>query len=265
MATRRCIRELGTLADFDLLVAGAREHGLEIALDFAVQCSADHPWLREHPEWFHRRPDGTLKYAENPPKRYQDIYNVDFESENWSELWRALRGVVEFWVDRGVRIFRVDNPHTKPLRLLGVADRGGSRTRPRRDLPREAFTRAATMRTLAKVGFSQSYTYFTWKNTRRELEEYVTELAHPAIAAASCAPTSSSTPPTSSTEYLQRAGPAGVPRHVSCWRRRCRRATASTPASSASRTSLRARARRSTSTRRSTRSSSASSTARCCR
>ena len=115
------------------LVAAAREHGVEIALDFAIQCSPDHPWLDEHPEWFNRRPDGTLKYAENPPKRYQDIYNVNFDSEDWQGLWEALRDVVLHWCRRGVRVFRVDNPHTKSVALLGVADRArcapSSRTR----------------------------------------------------------------------------------------------------------------------------------------
>jgi starch synthase (maltosyl-transferring) len=168
--------ELGTLADFEGLVARGREVGTEIALDFAIQCSPDHPWLREHPEWFHRRPDGTLKYAENPPKRYQDIYNVNFACEDWRGLWEALRDVVRFWVERGVRCFRVDNPHTKPIAfwewLIGDI---------RADEPgvvflAEAFTRPAMMTTLAKAGFAQSYTYFTWKNTRWELTEFVQQL-----------------------------------------------------------------------------------------
>src|SRR5581483_4290302 len=169
--------ELGTIDDFDRLVARAQEFGLEIALDFAIQCSPDHPWLREHPEWFQHRPDGTIKYAENPPKRYQDIVNVDWDCEDWRGLWEALRDVVLHWVGHGVRIFRVDNPHTKPLPfwewLIGEV---------RRDHPdvvflAEAFTRPSMMRALAKLGFNQSYTYFTWKNTRAELEEYVMELA----------------------------------------------------------------------------------------
>ena len=157
------------------LVADARGHGIEIALDLALQCSADHPWLAEHPDWFHRRPDGTLKYAENPPKRYQDIYNLNFDSPDWRALWRAIRDVVRHWIDRGVRIFRVDNPHTKPLGVLGVAAR---RRCARRDpdvvFLTEAFTRRAVMRELAKVGFQQSYTYFTWKSSRWDLTEYVT-------------------------------------------------------------------------------------------
>ena len=165
--------ELGTLAEFDSLVATARASGLEIALDFAIQCSPDHPWLEEHPEWFNRRPDGTLKYAENPPKKYQDIYNVNFDSEDWQGLWKALRDVVVHWCEHGVLIYRVDNPHTKsvPFWEWLIADI-------RRDFPdaiflAEAFTRPAMMTTLAKIGFSQSYTYFTWKNTKAELHEFV--------------------------------------------------------------------------------------------
>ncbi len=163
--------ELGTEQEFDQLVAAARKHGIEIALDFAIQCSPDHPWLGQHPEWFNRRPDGTLKYAENPPKRYQDIYNVNFDSEDWRGLWDALRDVVLHWCRRGVRAFRVDNPHTKSVPfwewLIGEV---------RAEFPdalffAEAFTRPAMMTTLAKVGFSQSYTYFTWKNTKAELQE----------------------------------------------------------------------------------------------
>src|SRR5581483_4360392 len=168
--------DLGTFAEFDRLVARARELGLEIALDFAIQCSPDHPWLREHPEWFHRRPDGTLKYAENPPKRYQDIYSVNFESEDWKGLWRALRDVVLFWVGHGVRVFRVDNPHTKPVPFWEWLIREVRQRDPRVVFLSEAFTRPRPMATLAKVGFSQSYTYFTWKNTKAELIEYMTQL-----------------------------------------------------------------------------------------
>ncbi|MEA2301743.1 MAG: hypothetical protein QOD61_1185 [Solirubrobacteraceae bacterium] len=170
--------DLGTIEDFDRLVAGAADHGLELALDFAIQCSADHPWLTEHPEWFYRRPDGTLKYAENPPKRYQDIYNVDFGCADWRALWRALRDVVLYWVGHGVRIFRVDNPHTKPVAFWEWLIEEVRAQEPEVIFLAEAFTRAAMMRELAKVGFSQSYTYFTWKNTRHELTEYVEELAH---------------------------------------------------------------------------------------
>jgi starch synthase (maltosyl-transferring) len=170
--------ELGTMEDLRALTAAARELGIDIALDFAIQASADHPWLEEHPEWFHRRPDGTLKYAENPPKRYQDIYNFNWESPDWRGLWEAWLAIVLQWVDCGVKAFRVDNPHTKPFAfwewlIAEVHERD-------RDVVflAEAFTRRAVMRQLAKLGFSQSYTYFTWKNSRWELTEYVSELAY---------------------------------------------------------------------------------------
>jgi starch synthase (maltosyl-transferring) len=169
---------LGTFEDLRSLTSAAREHGLDICLDFAIQCSADHPWLREHPEWFHRRPDGTLKYAENPPKRYQDIYNVNWDTPDWRALWDALLTVVLHWVDCGVKAFRVDNPHTKPFAFWAwLIEHVHARDREVLFLA-EAFTRRAVMRHLAKVGFSQSYTYFTWKNSRYELTEYVSELAH---------------------------------------------------------------------------------------
>ena len=170
--------DLGTLEDVRALTGVARELGIDIALDFAIQCSADHPWLREHPEWFHRRPDGTLKYAENPPKRYQDIYNVNWGTPDWRALWQALLEIMVQWVDLGVKVFRVDNPHTKPfafwewlIREVHARDRDVV-------FLAEAFTRRAIMRHLAKVGFSQSYTYFTWKNSSWELTEYITELAY---------------------------------------------------------------------------------------
>jgi starch synthase (maltosyl-transferring) len=169
--------ELGTMDDFDALVATAREHGIDVALDFAIQCSADHPWLTEHPEWFNRRPDGTLKYAENPPKKYQDIYNVNWDSEDWRGLWEALRDVVRYWADHGVTIFRVDNPHTKPVAFWEWLIAELRAAHPDVIFLAEAFTRAAMMRQLAKVGFNQSYTYFTWKSSKWELAEYVTELA----------------------------------------------------------------------------------------
>ncbi|MBV8066177.1 MAG: alpha-1,4-glucan--maltose-1-phosphate maltosyltransferase [Actinobacteria bacterium] len=196
---------LGTLAEFERLVADAKTLGIEIALDFAIQCSPDHPWLKEHPEWFHRRPDGTLKYAENPPKRYQDIYNVNWESEDWKALWKALRDVVLTWVDRGVTVFRVDNPHTKPVPfwewLIGEV---------RRDHPdviflAEAFTRPAMTTTLAKAGFSQSYTYFTWKNTRWELLEFMGQLLEWSDV---YRPNAFANTPDILHEYLQRGGPA---------------------------------------------------------
>jgi starch synthase (maltosyl-transferring) len=169
--------ELGSLADFDRLVERARELGLEIALDFAVQCSPDHPWLQKHPEWFAWRPDGSVKYAENPPKRYQDIVNVDFDRPKAKHLWEALLGVVEHWVAHGVRVFRVDNPHTKPFSFWEWLIATVHEQHPDVVFLAEAFTRPAVMSTLAKLGFSQSYTYFTWRNTRPELEEYLTELS----------------------------------------------------------------------------------------
>ena len=167
---------LGTIEDFDRLVTAGRRHGVEIALDFAIQCSPDHPWLKEHPEWFHRRPDGTLKYAENPPKRYQDIYNVNFDSPDWEGLWTALRDVVLHWVGHGVQVFRVDNPHTKPLAFWEWLIQEVHAVDPDVVFLSEAFTRPAIMAALAKAGFNQSYTYFTWKNTKAELTEYMTEL-----------------------------------------------------------------------------------------
>jgi starch synthase (maltosyl-transferring) len=169
--------DLGTIEDFDALVATAGQHGIDIALDFAIQCSADHPWLTEHPEWFNRRPDGTLKYAENPPKKYQDIYNVNWDSEDWPGLWNALLGIVAHWADHGVKVFRVDNPHTKPLAFWEWLIAEMRKRHPEIIFLAEAFTRAAMMRQLAKVGFNQSYTYFTWKSSKWELTDYVTELA----------------------------------------------------------------------------------------
>ena len=168
--------ELGTWDDFDAMVAAAKEAGIEVALDFAIQCSPDHPWLKQHPEWFNRRPDGTLKYAENPPKRYQDIYNVNFESEDWRGLWEALRDVVVGWVERGVTVFRVDNPHTKPVPFWDWLIREVRARNPEVIFLAEAFTRPAMMTTLAKLGFAQSYTYFTWKNTKAELREFMDQL-----------------------------------------------------------------------------------------
>ncbi|HUP32929.1 MAG TPA: maltotransferase domain-containing protein [Gaiellaceae bacterium] len=168
--------ELGSAEDFERLVAAARANGLEIALDFAIQCSPDHPWLRDHPEWFNRRPDGTFKYAENPPKRYQDIYNVNFDSEDWPALWEALRDVVVHWCRHGVRAFRVDNPHTKSVPFWDWLVREVRAEFPETIFFAEAFTRPAMMTTLAKTGFSQSYTYFTWKNTKAELTEFLNQL-----------------------------------------------------------------------------------------
>ena len=169
--------ELGTLEDFRELVAVARSLGLEVALDFAIQCSPDHPWLREHPEWFSWRPDGSLRYAENPPKKYEDIVNVDFYAEGAQPgLWQALRDVVAFWVEQGVTLFRVDNPHTKPLPFWEWLIADIRSHHPEVIFLSEAFTRPAMMARLGKLGFSQSYTYFTWRNTKRELSQYFSEL-----------------------------------------------------------------------------------------
>jgi starch synthase (maltosyl-transferring) len=168
--------ELGTEDEFRRLVAEAKEHGIEIALDFAIQTSPDHPWLKQHPEWFNRRPDGTLKYAENPPKRYQDIYNVNFDSEEWRDLWQALLDVVLHWVGLGVTVYRVDNPHTKPVPFWEWLIDEVRREHPETIFLAEAFTRPSMMTTLGKIGFAQSYTYFTWKNTRWELLEFMGQL-----------------------------------------------------------------------------------------
>jgi starch synthase (maltosyl-transferring) len=167
---------LGTLDDFRWFREQAERHGLEIALDLAYQASPDHPYAKEHPEWFRQRPDGTLKYAENPPKRYQDIYPLNFETDAWPSLWTELRDVVLFWVEHGVRIFRVDNPHTKPFRFWEWLIADVQQRDPNVIFLAEAFTRPKVMRHLAKLGFTQSYTYFTWRNTKAELEEYFTEL-----------------------------------------------------------------------------------------
>jgi len=168
--------QLGTLEDFIHLVTAAKAYNIEIALDIAFQCSPDHPYVKEHPEWFLWRPDGTLQYAENPPKKYQDIYPFNFETENWRELWEELKNVVLFWAEQGVRIFRVDNPHTKPFRfwewLIAEVKKEYSDV----IFLAEAFTRPKIMYRLAKLGFTQSYTYFTWRNTKREITEYLTEL-----------------------------------------------------------------------------------------
>ena len=169
--------ELGGLPAFDRFVAHAQELGLEVALDLAFQCSPDHPWVHEHPEWFYHRPDGSLRYAENPPKKYQDIYPLNFESPAWRELWLALREVVRFWIQRGIRIFRVDNPHTKPLAFWEWLIGSLQEEYPDLIFLSEAFTRPELMYALSKVGFSQSYTYFAWRNSKDELESYLQELA----------------------------------------------------------------------------------------
>jgi starch synthase (maltosyl-transferring) len=173
--------DLGTLADFDHLVARADALGMEVALDYALQCSPDHPWVREHPEWFHQRPDGSIQYAENPPKKYEDIYPINFWPEQVSsriELWDACREVLEHWIGHGVRIFRVDNPHTKPMAFWEWLIPDVQAHHPEVVFLAEAFTRPKVMAKLAEVGFSQSYTYFTWRNTKWELTSYLEEIAH---------------------------------------------------------------------------------------
>jgi starch synthase (maltosyl-transferring) len=173
---------LGTLDDFRALVAEAERRGIRIALDIAFQCSPDHPWLREHPEWFRRRPDGTIQHAENPPKKYEDIVPFDFETNDWRNLWAALAGVVEHWVAQGVTIFRVDNPHTKafPFWEWMIAEVRGRH--PEVFFLAEAFTRPKVMYRLAKIGFSQSYNYFPWRTGKQELQAYLTEVTRPPVA-----------------------------------------------------------------------------------
>jgi starch synthase (maltosyl-transferring) len=168
--------ELGTFEDFHLLVEQAERIGIAIALDIAFQCSPDHPYVREHPEWFRARPDGTIQYAENPPKKYQDIYPFEFETPAWRALWAELKSVFEFWVGHGVKIFRVDNPHTKAFDFWEWAISDLKRAHPELIFLSEAFTRPRIMHKLAKLGFTQSYTYFTWRNTKEELVDYFTEL-----------------------------------------------------------------------------------------
>jgi starch synthase (maltosyl-transferring) len=169
--------DLGTLEDFRAFVAAAAERGMEVALDFAIQCSPDHPWLKEHPDWFEYRPDGSIKYAENPPKKYQDIVNVNFFGPHQDELWRALRHVVLFWIEQGVRIFRVDNPHTKPVPFWEWLIRTVQRDHPGVIFLSESFTRPPMLRMMAKIGFTQSYSYFTWRNFKGELIDYFNELS----------------------------------------------------------------------------------------
>jgi starch synthase (maltosyl-transferring) len=168
--------QLGTLEDFERLVKQAKGHGIEIALDLAFQSSPDHPYVSKHPEWFRWRPDGSVQFAENPPKKYEDIIPLNFDTERWQELWEELKRIVLFWVEKGIRIFRVDNPHTKPFPFWEWLIREVRKEYPDVILLSEAFTRPKVMYRLAKLGFSQSYTYFTWRNTKRELIEYMTEL-----------------------------------------------------------------------------------------
>ena len=167
---------LGTIDDFDWLQNEVRRRGMEIALDFAINCSPDHPYVREHPEWFYKRPDSSIKYAENPPKKYEDIYPLNFRCEDWPALWAEMKSIILFWAEHGVRIFRVDNPHTKPLPFWEYLIHGVRARYPDVIFLSEAFTRPKMMKALAKAGFHQSYTYFTWRNSKQELTEYFTEL-----------------------------------------------------------------------------------------
>ena len=206
--------ELGTLDDFHRLVERAAQHGIEVALDLAFQCSADHPYVREHPEWFRRRPDGTVQYAENPPKKYEDIYPFDFETDAWGELWAELKGIVDFWIAQGVRIFRVDNPHTKPFVFWEWLIAEVKREHPEVLFLAEAFTRPKVMYRLSRLGFSQSYTYFAWRNTRAELTEYFTELTQTNVRE-HYRPHLWTNTPDILTEYLQVGGrPAFITRLV---------------------------------------------------
>ena len=196
---------LGTIDDFHAFVSRARELGMEVALDLAYQCSPDHPWVKEHPQWFRWRPDGVVQYAENPPKKYEDIYPVNFESPDWWNLWEELSRVVYYWIEQGVRIFRVDNPHTKPFPFWEWLI-----ARVKADYPdiiflSEAFTRPKVMKRLAKLGFTQSYTYFTWRNTKWELTEYLTELTR-TEAAEYLRPNLWPNTPDILPEYLQTGG-----------------------------------------------------------
>jgi starch synthase (maltosyl-transferring) len=197
--------ELGTVQDFRRLVKRATDHGLEVALDIAFQASPDHPWVQEHPSWFRSRADGTVQYAENPPKKYEDIYPFDFATEDWRALWDELKDVFVFWIREGVRMFRVDNPHTKPFAfwewLIGEVKRAHADV----VFLSEAFTRPKVMYRLAKLGFTQSYTYFAWRNERREIEQYFTDLTQPPVSEF-FRPNLWPNTPDILTEHLQRGG-----------------------------------------------------------
>ncbi|MEA2453667.1 MAG: hypothetical protein QOG04_2377 [Actinomycetota bacterium] len=198
--------ELGTIADFDTFVGAADKLGLEIALDFAIQCSPDHPWVTEHPEWFTQRPDASIQYAENPPKKYQDIYPVNFDTVDREGLWNELKSVLEFWISHGVKIFRVDNPHTKAFPFWEWVINDLKAKDPDLIFLAEAFTRPKVMQQLAKLGFTQSYTYFTWRNTKHELIEYMTELTTTEMADY-FRPNFFANTPDILHEYLQAGGP----------------------------------------------------------
>ena len=199
--------QLGTLEDFRHLVARAAEHGIALALDIAFQCAPDHPYVKQHPEWFRKRLDGTVQYAENPPKKYEDIYPFDFETEHWRELWDELKSIVEFWTGQGVKIFRVDNPHTKPFAMWEWLIAEIKRSHPDAIFLAEAFTRPKVMQRLAKLGFTQSYPYCAWRNTRHELVEYFTELTR-AESREFFRPNCWPNTPDILTEYLQFGGRA---------------------------------------------------------
>ena len=170
--------ELGTLQDYKHLITEAKKHHIDIALDLAFQCAPDHPYVKEHPQWFKQRPDGTIQYAENPPKKYQDIYPFNFETDNWMALWQELKSVITFWIDQGVQIFRVDNPHTKPIPFWQWAIAEVNKLYPDIIFLSEAFTRPKIMASLGKIGFTQSYTYFTWRVSKAEIIEYMSELVY---------------------------------------------------------------------------------------
>jgi starch synthase (maltosyl-transferring) len=195
------------MEDFRHLVEAASKHDIEIAMDIAFQASPDHPYVREHAEWFQKRPDGSIQYAENPPKKYQDIYPFFFESESWRDLWNELQDVFLFWIDKGVRIFRVDNPHTKPLPFWHWVIRELKKNHPEAIFLAEAFTRPKIMYWLAKGGFTQSYTYFAWRNTKYELTEYFSEIAKPPVSEF-FRPNAWPNTPDILTEYLQYGGRA---------------------------------------------------------
>jgi starch synthase (maltosyl-transferring) len=199
--------DLGTLADFQELRAQAAAHGLEIALDIALQCTPDHPYVKEHQQWFRKRADGSIQYAENPPKKYQDIYPIDFEGDDWENLWRELKSIFDFWCDQGVRIFRVDNPHTKPFAFWEWVIAEIKKQHPDVIFLAEAFTRPKVMYRLAKLGFTQSYTYFTWRNTQAEVTQYFSEIVQTEIADYFRANLWPNTPDIL-TEYLQFGGRA---------------------------------------------------------
>ncbi len=206
--------DLGSVEDFRRLVAAAENHGMKVALDIAIQCSQDHPWVRDHPEWFQFRPDGSIRYAENPPKKYQDIVNVDFWCERGEELWNAILDVFLYWCDQGVTVFRVDNPHTKPVTFWEWLIREVKSRYPESVFLAEAFTRPPMLKMLAKVGFSQSYTYFTWRNLKPELTDYLNDLVG-SDASEYLRPNFFTSTPDILPDFLQRGGrPAFMIREV---------------------------------------------------